>query len=125
LHASTSTRLTHSSKVCAEQPILGAIQAPATHWDGYSPRCACTTQTARSRTSGEYFGDFFMAPPSWGLEPPQNPGQFNPSAKGGGRIHNLAVALSRRRIDMQPRRDLAGRVEVQDFLRSIRCVRNG
>ena len=33
-------------------------------------------RTARSRTSGENFGDLFMAPSSQELEPPQNPGRF-------------------------------------------------
>ena len=32
---------------------------------------------ARSRTSGENFGDLLMAPSSYELEPPQNPGRFN------------------------------------------------
>ena len=34
-------------------------------------------RTARSRTSGENFGDLFIAPSSQVLEPPQNPGRFN------------------------------------------------
>jgi hypothetical protein len=33
-------------------------------------------RTARSRTSGENLFDFFMAPFSQMLEPPQNPGRF-------------------------------------------------
>ena len=33
-------------------------------------------RTARSRTSGENFGDLFMAPSSQELEPPQFPGRF-------------------------------------------------
>ena len=33
-------------------------------------------RTARSRTSGENFGDLFIAPSSQVLEPPQNPGRF-------------------------------------------------
>ena len=33
-------------------------------------------RTARSRTSGENLFDFFMAPSSQELEPPQNPGRF-------------------------------------------------
>ena len=44
---------------------------------GYSPRCSSTMRTARSRTSGENLFDFFMAPFSQMLEPPQNPGRFN------------------------------------------------
>ena len=74
--ASTSTRLTHSSNVCGTQPIFGAIDSTAAHSDGYSPRCACTRRTARSRTSGENFFDLFMAPFSQRLEPPPNPGRF-------------------------------------------------
>jgi hypothetical protein len=38
-----------------------------------------TNRTARSRTSGEYFGDvlrFVMAPLSQELKPPANPGRF-------------------------------------------------
>ena len=34
-------------------------------------------RTARSRTSGEKFADFFMAPSSQRWEPPRNPGRFN------------------------------------------------
>ncbi|MCM8566751.1 hypothetical protein, partial [Thauera linaloolentis] len=41
-----------------------------------SARCSNTMRTARSRTSGENFVVFFMAPSSQELEPPQNPGQF-------------------------------------------------
>ena len=33
-------------------------------------------RTARSRTSGEKFADFFMAPSSQRFEPPRNPGRF-------------------------------------------------
>ena len=39
-------------------------------------------RTARSRTSGENFGDLFIAPSSQVLEPPQNPGRFIPSHSG-------------------------------------------
>ncbi|MGC8703625.1 MAG: hypothetical protein ACP5RV_11960, partial [Thiomonas sp.] len=36
-----------------------------------------TMRTARSMTSGEYFGDFLiMAPSSQSKEPPQKPGRF-------------------------------------------------
>jgi hypothetical protein len=41
---------------------------------GYSPRCSCTSRTARSRTSGENLFDLFMALFSQVLEPPQKPG---------------------------------------------------
>jgi hypothetical protein len=33
-------------------------------------------RTARSRTSGEYLVDLFIAPSSQRLEPPENPGRF-------------------------------------------------
>ena len=36
-------------------------------------------RTARSRTSGENFTDFLMAPSSQRLEPPQKPGRFSPA----------------------------------------------
>ena len=74
---STSSRLTQSSKVWGTQPIFGAIDSTAAHRDGYSPRCYCTSRTARSRTSGENLFVLFMAPFSQRLEPPQNPGRFN------------------------------------------------
>ncbi len=48
----------------------------AAHMEEYSPRCSSTMRTARSRTSGENLFDFFMAPFSQMLEPPQNPGRF-------------------------------------------------
>ncbi|MCE2661120.1 MAG: hypothetical protein LW854_23320, partial [Rubrivivax sp.] len=38
----------------------------------------------RSRTSGENFGDFFMAQSSQDLEPPQNPGRFSPRRQRRG-----------------------------------------
>ena len=74
--ASTSDCLTHSSSVCGTQPSFGAIDSLAAHSDGYSPRCSYTSRTARSRTSGENLFDFFMAPSSQELEPPQKPGRF-------------------------------------------------
>src|SRR6476469_4621015 len=73
---STSCLRTHSCKVCGTHPILGAIDSMVAHRDGYSPRCSSTMRTARSRTSGENLFDFFMAPFSQMLEPPQNPGRF-------------------------------------------------
>ncbi len=81
--ASTSARLTHSSSVYGPQPIFGAIDSTAAHSDGYSPRCSCTSRTARSRTSGENLFDLFMAPFSQELEPPQNPGRFTQQAGQG------------------------------------------
>src|SRR5512135_894270 len=49
----------------------------AAHCEGCSLRHSKTSRTARSRTSGENFTDFFMAPSSQELEPPPNPGRFN------------------------------------------------
>nr|AAV68732.1 tRNA/rRNA cytosine-C5-methylase [Pseudomonas savastanoi pv. phaseolicola] len=46
------------------------------HCDSYSGRCSKTILMARSRTSGEYFGSFFIAPSSQRLESPRNPGRF-------------------------------------------------
>ncbi|WP_413783984.1 BPTD_3080 family restriction endonuclease [Pseudomonas amygdali] len=47
------------------------------HCDSYSGRCSKTILMARSRTSGEYFGSFFIAPSSQRLESPRNPGRFS------------------------------------------------
>src|SRR5690554_3445842 len=89
---SISARLTHSSNVCGTQPILGAIDSTAAHSDEYSPRCSCTSRTARSFTSGENLLDLFMAPFSQMLEPPQNPGRFSKTMKlyGHGRVKSVA-----------------------------------
>src|SRR5690606_34640761 len=40
------------------------------------PWLSSTIRTARSRSSGEYLVDVFIAPSSQGLEPPENPGRF-------------------------------------------------
>ena len=55
---------------------LGAINSMANHRDGYSPRCSCTMCTTRSRTSGENYVDYLVAPSFRRLELPQNPGRF-------------------------------------------------
>ena len=47
-------------------------------------------RTARSRTSGENFGDLFMAPSSQELEPPQNPGRFKVTWYNGADIFDQA-----------------------------------
>ena len=73
----TSTRLTYSLSVFGLQPILGAMDLMAAHRDGYSPLCTCTRRTARFRTSGENFFDFFMAQSSQRFKPPQNTGRFS------------------------------------------------
>jgi hypothetical protein len=48
----------------------------AVHCDGYSLPASLTIRTARSMTSGEYLGCYFMAPFSQAMDPPQNPGRF-------------------------------------------------
>lgn len=77
---SRSAWRTQLHNVCAVQPILPAIDSIAVHGEVYSPRCSNTIRTARSRTSGEYVGDFFFgvssAPSSQELEPPRIPGRF-------------------------------------------------
>src|SRR5262247_3054559 len=44
------------------QPILPAIETIAAHCDSCSAWRSKTIRTARSRTSGEYFGTVFMTP---------------------------------------------------------------
>ncbi|KGW33022.1 hypothetical protein Y025_5036 [Burkholderia pseudomallei TSV32] len=74
---SSSSRLTQSHSVCGVQPIIGAIDSTAAHFDGCSLRCSRTRRTARYRTSGENLPGFlFMAPFSQELEPPQNSARF-------------------------------------------------
>jgi len=79
---------------------LGSMDSIAAHCDGYSPRCSCTMRTARSRSSGENFGDFLMAPFSQAKEPSQNPGRFREprprrltrgSAEGSVRLSSIAL----------------------------------
>src|SRR5690606_37418864 len=67
---------TQRRNVSAVQPILAAIEQIAAHSDSWSSWCSTTSRTARSRTSGEYFVDDFMAPSSQELEPPGKPGRF-------------------------------------------------
>jgi hypothetical protein len=62
--------------VSGVQPILAAMDVMAAHCDSYSLAASLTMRTARSMTSGEYFGCFFIAPFSQRMEPPQNPGRF-------------------------------------------------
>jgi hypothetical protein len=51
--------------VSAVQPIVAAIEPIAAHCEACSPACSNTIRTARSRTSGEYFGEvcFVMMTP--------------------------------------------------------------
>ena len=74
-HARVDLVLTHPiMQGLRNTPYLGAMDSMVAHKDEYSPRCSNTI--ARSRTSGENLFDFFMAPFSQMLEPPQNPGRF-------------------------------------------------
>ena len=73
---SISWRLTHSFSVCGTQPIFGAIDSMAAHCEGYSPRCACTMRTARSRISGENLFDLVMAQSSQSIGPPPKAGRL-------------------------------------------------
>ena len=73
---SRSALLTHSSNVCAEQPILPAIDEIAAQRDGCSPSWSSTIRTARSRTSGEnlFVVWLVMAPSYLGVEASRKPG---------------------------------------------------
>lgn len=59
------------------QPTLPAIDTTAAHCDSCCPRASPTNRIARSRSSGENFVDFLMAPFSQVMEPPQKPGRFS------------------------------------------------
>ncbi|RMV04890.1 hypothetical protein ALP17_03715, partial [Pseudomonas savastanoi] len=64
----------------------------------YSGRCSKTILMARSRTSGEYFGSFFIAPSSQRLESPRNPGRFrsvSQAAALSAEIHPCALEWRR------------------------------
>src|SRR5690606_28928841 len=73
---SVSAWRTQRCSVSAVQPILAAIEQIAAHCELCSPWCSRTIRTARSRTSGEYFADVFIAPSSQELEPPGKSGRF-------------------------------------------------
>jgi len=74
----------------------------AAHNDGYSPRCSCTMRTARSRTSGENLFDFFIAPSSQRLEPPQNPGRFIRMCVPGGKYPAVTPIKKLRPTHIKP-----------------------
>lgn len=57
---SVSCRRTQVCRVCAEQPILAAIDSMAAHCDGCLARHSPTRRTACSRALGECFADVFM-----------------------------------------------------------------
>ena len=48
----------------------------ADHSESYSDLWFSIMRTARSRNSGEYRFDLFVAPSSQDMEPPTNPGRF-------------------------------------------------
>ena len=75
--SSRSAWRTHLRSVSAEQPIFDDTEPMAAHCDSCAPWWSRTNRTARSRSSGEYLFECFMAPVSRGLEPPGNPGQFS------------------------------------------------
>ena len=75
--SSRSAWRTHLRSVSAEHPIFDDTEPMAAHCDSCAPWWSRTNRTARSRSSGEYLFECFMAPVSQGLEPPGNPGQFN------------------------------------------------
>jgi len=75
---------TQRRSVSAVQPILAAIDSIAAHCESCWPWASTTMRTARSWTSGENSTDFFVAPPSKRLEPPQIPGRFTPSGPASG-----------------------------------------
>ena len=87
----------HLRSVSAEQPIFDDTEPMAAHCDSCAPWWSRTNRTARSRSSGEYLFECFIAPVSQGLEPPGNPGQFSPAATATVRV---AVGVARARRHM-------------------------
>ena len=76
---STSDLLTHSFSVCAEHPILAAIETIACQRDPCWPSLSSTRRTARSRTSGEnlFVVLLIVLHPTQELEPPANTERFS------------------------------------------------
>jgi hypothetical protein len=70
-------RLTQLLSVCAEQPILDAIEVMAVHCEACSPPCPYAIRTARSRTAGENQNSLAMTRTSRTLEPPELPVRFS------------------------------------------------
>src|SRR5690606_1251591 len=93
---SVSARRTQPRRVSAVHPIFDAIELIAAHCDGYSLSCSNTMRTARSRTSGEYLVDFFIAPSSQEMEPPEKSGRFTVRPGNGKQDVRL---LERRQVD--------------------------
>src|SRR5580658_10548901 len=76
-----SARFIQSRSVSGVQPIFAEIDDNAAQREACSASCSSTIRTARSRTSGEnlFVVLLVMAPSSQELEPPANPGRFNPA----------------------------------------------
>src|SRR5690606_30372433 len=110
LPLSTSDFFTHSFSVCAEQPILAAIEDTAAHRDGCSPSCSATIRTARARTSGENLFVVLLVidPTSHELGSPANPARFK------DRVHrclHIIVDATRARPSEESKRDRKSDVE--------------
>jgi putative transposase len=89
-------RFTHSCSVAGLQPILAATELHAAHREGYSLPRSSTILTALSRTSEEYLLALIVSP-SHLLEPPVNPGRFNPQHPQSSiqrQCHMLGLARS-------------------------------
>ncbi len=87
---SSSSRLTQSHSVCGVQPIIGAIDSTAAHFDGGSLRCSRTRRTARSRTSGENLPGFLFVHGSI-------PSRVGASTKLGA-VHTAVLQPSLKRV---------------------------
>ena len=68
---------TQRRSVPGVQQILAAIDTMGAYCDPYALAASPTIRTARSITSGEYLGCFFMTIFSQTMEPLQKPGRFN------------------------------------------------
>src|SRR5690606_34495403 len=86
-------------KVSAVHPIFDAIEPIAAHCDVSSFSCSNTMRTARSRTSGEYLVDFFIAPSSQEMEPPEKPGRFKVVSPSKQRVRR-SMTIIRLGIDL-------------------------
>lgn len=93
---------THILSVCAEQPILAAIEQTIAQREGCSASCSATIRTARARTSGEnLFVDLLVIDPtSHELGSPANPGRFSCPVKH--RWHERHVIV-KKPDNLQPR----------------------
>jgi hypothetical protein len=80
---------------------LGCDGFDRCHCELYSLAASLTMRTARSMTSGEYLGCFFIAPFSQTMEPLQNPGRFSHAqtwGELGGTTDQLGVFQLTNRI---------------------------